>query len=207
MSRRQKKTKPELVKANQELMILDNQLPQQELARKNRLLLVLVLSLTVMVFVLSSFLLPAHEMVEDLKQKQVVEAATVSENLKNPVLADEITQLKGQLVGLVSGSIEGKLNSLEKSIKLGSVLGSLETVRSLKEDLKVLKTYSDPLEQKKQQTAMANEMLVKEVSQLKNMIYLTLGSCGLMFAALAGIWIKGRKQLISQSSPYLEKKN
>ena len=199
---RPQKIKPKLVHPNKEVMILHTQLQQQDLAKKNRVLLKLVFALMTVVFVLSSYLLPAHNMVEELKDKQLLEA----ENLKNPVLTAEIDSLKGQLVGLVSGSIESKLNSLEKSIKLGSVLGSLETVRSLKEDVKVLRTYSDPLDQKKPQAVAANEVLVKEVSQLKKLIYLTLGSCSLMFAALAGIWIKSRRKLISRLPDYLEKK-
>lgn len=188
-------------------MILHNQLLQPDLERKNRLLLKLVFALMLVVFMLGSFLLPAHDMAEELKEKQAIEVATTAENLKNPVLTAEIDSLKGQLVGLVSGSIESKLTKLEKSIKLRSVTGSLETVQSLKEDIKVLRTYSQPLVQKKQQEVVANKMLAKEVSHLKNLIYLTLGSCGLMFAALAGIWFKGRKQLISRLPEYLEKKS
>lgn len=199
------KTKPKLVHPNKEVMILHNQLQQQDLVKKNQVLLKLVFALMVVVFVLSSYLLPAHDMVEELKEKQLPGIET-AENFNNPVLTAEIDSLKGQLVGLVSGSIEGKLATLEKSIKLGSVLGSLETVRSLKEDVKVLRTYSDPLEQKKQQAVAANELLVKEVSQLKKLIYLTLGSCSLMFIALAGIWIKNRRQLIARIPGYLEKK-
>jgi hypothetical protein len=203
MSKRQK-TKPVLVNPKQEVMILQNQqLQQPNLEKTNRLLLLIVFALMTVVFVLSSFLLPSHQMVEELKEKQLLET---SYTLKNPVLSDEIESLKRQVVGLVSGSIEGKLNSLEKSIKLGSVLGSLETVRSLKEDVKMLHTYSDPLEQDKQQVAQANQILAKEVSQLKNLIYLTLGSCGLMFAALAGIWMKGHKHLLSQLPKYLEQR-
>lgn len=204
MSKRQK-TKPELVKPNTEMMILSNQLPQQDLVNKNRFLLVLVFALMSVIFVLSSFLLPAHEMATELKEKQVLE--TTTENFKNPVLTAEIDQLKGQLVGLVSGSIEHKLTMLEKSLKLGSVQGSLEAVHGLKEDLKVLQTYSAPLAQKKQQELAVNKVLAKEVSQLKNLMYWTLGSCGLMFAALAGIWMKGRKQLLAKQANYLENQN
>jgi hypothetical protein len=201
------RTKPKLVHPDKEIMVLHNQLQQQELVKKNRLLLMLVAGLIMVVFVLGSFLLPAHEMVADLKEKQRVEANATAENLKNPVLTAEIDSLKGQLVGVVSGSIESKLNSLEKSIPLASGMSALETVRSLKEDVKVLRTYSNPLEKKKQQDFAVNKVLVKEVSQLKNLMYLTLGSSGLMFAALAGIWLKGRKQLISRTPEYLEKQN
>lgn len=204
---RQQKIKTKLVNPDKEIVVLHNQLLQQDLEKKNRMLLRLVFALMLVVFVLGSFLLPARDMVTELKEKQAVEAVAATESLKNPVLTAEIDSLKGQLVGLVSGSIESKLNSLEKSIPLESGMSALDTIHSLKEDIKVLRTYSSPLEQKKQQEAAANKLLVKEVSHLKNLIYITLGSCGLMFAALAGIWVRGRKQLISRLPEYLEKKN
>ena len=204
---RQQKTKNKLVNSGKEVLVLHNQLLQQDLEQKNRMLLRVVLALMLVVFVLVSFLLPAHDMAENLKEKQAIEVATSAESLKNPVLTAEIDSLKGQLVGVVSGSIESKLNSLEKSIPLESGMSALETIRSLKKDVKVLQAYSNPLEKKTQQEVAANKMLAKEVSHLKSLIYLTLSSCGLMFAALAGIWLKGRKQLLSRQSEYLEKKS
>jgi hypothetical protein len=203
---RQQKTKPKVFNATKEVMTLHNQVQPHDLAAKNRVLLRLVFALMLVVFMLGSFLLPARDMVDELKEKQTVEVTASAESLKNPVLTAEIDSLKGQLVGLVSGSIESKLKTLEKSIKLGSVVGSLETLNSVKEDIKVLRTYSQPLEQKKQQDLTANKILAKEVSQLKRLMYLTLGSCGLMFAALAGIWLKERRQLIAKQPEYLEKK-
>ena len=203
---RQQKTKPNVFNSTKEVMTLHNQVQPHDLAAKNRVLLRLVFALMLVVFMLGSFLLPARDMVEELKEKQTIEVTANAESLKNPVLTAEIDSLKGQLVGLVSGSIESKLKTLEKSIKLGSVVGSLETLNSVKEDIKVLRTYSQPLEQKKQQDLTANKILAKEVSQLKRLMYLTLGSCGLMFAALAGIWLKERKQLIAKQPEYLEKK-
>ncbi len=203
---RQQKTKPNVFNSTKEVMTLHNQVQPHDLAAKNRVLLRLVFALMLVVFMLGSFLLPARDMVEELKEKQTIEVTANAESLKNPVLTAEIDSLKGQLVGLVSGSIESKLKTLEKSIKLGSVVGSLETLNSVKEDIKVLRTYSQPLEQKKQQDLTANKILAKEVSQLKRLMYLTLGSCGLMFAALAGIWLKERRQLIAKQPEYLEKK-
>jgi hypothetical protein len=203
---RQQKTKPKVFNATKEVMTLHNQVQPHDLAAKNRVLLRLVFALMLVVFMLGSFLLPARDMIDELKEKQTVEVTANAESLKNPVLTAEIDSLKGQLVGLVSGSIESKLKTLEKSIKLGSVVGSLETLNSVKEDIKVLRIYSQPLEQKKQQDLTANKILAKEVSQLKRLMYLTLGSCGLMFAALAGIWLKERRQLIAKQPEYLEKK-
>ncbi len=117
----------------------------------------------------------------------------------NPVISSEVNALKGQLVGLVSGSIESKLNALEESIRVGTVSSSIGTIEDLKNDLKVLRAYSEPA--KKGKTVISNEQLMQEMSQLKRLIYLTLASCGLMLAAVAGIWIKNRNRL-----PYKETK-
>jgi len=117
----------------------------------------------------------------------------------NPVFSAEVNALKGQLVGLVSGSIESKLNALEESIRVGSVSSSINTIEDLKNDVKVLRSYSEPA--KKGKAVVSNEQLMQEMSQLKRLIYLTIVSCGLMLAAVAGIWIKNRNRL-----PYKETK-
>lgn len=117
----------------------------------------------------------------------------------NPVMSAEVNALKGQLVGLVSGSIESKLNALEESIRVGSVASSIGTIEDLKNDLKVLRSYSESA--KKGKAVVSNEQLMQEMSQLKRLIYLTIASCGLMLAAVAGIWIKNRNRL-----PYKETK-
>jgi hypothetical protein len=196
---------PELVQPEQEIMVLHRQLQQQNLVKANRVLLIASLALMTIVLVLSSFLLSSRDLVMELKEKQLLEAGAT---LKNPVVSAEFDALKSQLIGLISGSIESKLKSLEKNIQRGKPLTALETVNSLKSDVKALRNYANPsaLAEKKAQTTTINTALLREVSQLKNLIYLTLSSCGLMFAALAGIWVKSRKQLISRLPDYLEKK-
>ena len=108
-------------------------------------------------------------------------------------MSAEVNTLKGQLVGLVSGSIESKLRTLEESIRSGTVTNSLGTIEDLKNDVKVLRSYSDPV--KKEQADVANEQLIQEMTHLKHLIYMSFASCGLMLAALAGIWIKNLKRL------------
>lgn len=196
---------PELVMPEQEVMVLHRELQQQKLMKANRFLQMLSLALILIVLVLSSFLLSSRDMVAELKEKQMQEASAV---LKNPVVSPEVDALKGQLIGLISGSIESKLRSLEKNIQRGKSITALETVNSLKSDVMALRNYAKPVVVDKQpESTVLNRMLAYEVSQLKTLIYLTLGSCGLMFAALAGIWMKGRKQLIAKEPDYLENKN
>lgn len=164
------------------------------LIKVNRLLLGIICFLMVVVLVGGFLLVPADNFLTRYKN------ATANETYAsemNPVFSAEVNALKGQLVGLVSGSIESKLNALEESIRVGSVASSIGTIEDLKNDLKVLRAYSEPA--KKGNGVISNEQLMQEMSQLKRLIYLTIASCGLMLAAVAGIWIKNRNLL-----PYKE---
>ena len=184
--------KSELVGAKERSIVVLTDTPQhQGLVKANRFLLLVASSLMIVVFVLGFFLLPSDDMLDNFNAKQ--EATPVAYALQNPVLSAEINTLKGQLVGLVSGSIESKLRTLEESIRIGSVNTSLGTIQDLKNDVKVLRSYSVP--EKKERQSLANEALLQEVSQLKSLIYLTLTSCGLMIAAIGGFWVRNHYRL------------
>jgi len=162
----------------------------QGLMKINRLLLTIVCSLMAVIVILGLSWLPTQIFVNDLKKMTTSDAYAVE---MNPVLSQEVNTLKGQLVGLVSGSIESKLRTLEESVRLGAVANSLGTIEDLKSDIQVLRSYSAPA--KKAEAVIGNEQLMREFTQLKTLIYLTLASCGLMLAAVAGIWIKNSKLL------------
>ncbi len=166
------------------------------LMKVNRLLLTIVCGLMVVVLIAGFLLVPSGSFLDRYKAATVTEAYAAE---KNPALSAEVNALKGQLVGLVSGSIESKLNALEESIRIGTVSNSIGTIEELKLDLKALRAYSVPVKQDK--VVVSTEQLMQEMSQLKRLIYLTIASCGLMLAAVAGIWIKNRYRL-----PYKETK-
>jgi hypothetical protein len=191
------KIKPELISAEEHKVVILQNFPNQlRLVKTNRFLLLLVLSLMAVVLIMGVFLFPTKNMLDELKTKQT--AVTTTYALQNPVLSAEINILKGQLVGLISGSIESKLRVLEENIRMGSITSSLGTIQDLKNDVKILRTYSEP--EKKQVKNRLNEALLKEVSHLKNLIYLTLTSCGLMIAAIGGIWIRNHYRLEQHDS-------
>jgi len=169
-----------------EIIVMHRMPSHQALMKSNRWLLRCVLLLMAVIFIGGFLLVPKGDY-EAIKQKNFAYA----EN-NNPRLMAEMDSLKGQMVGLVSGSIEGKLRSLEASIKAGSVNGSLGTIEDIKNDLKVLRGYNHG---GKAETAVKvdNERLIEEMSHLKRLIYFTLASCGLMFAAVAGVWIRHRQ--------------
>lgn len=198
MGKVRKETRKSSKKQN-DVIILNHQLQQQRLIKANRYLISAVFVLMSLVFSLGFFIMPdENDMIETLQNKQRLAALSA----KNPVISAEIDSLKGEMVALVSGSIESKLKSLEESIKLGSVLGSLHTLQAVRNDVSVLHKYSDPLEQKQQQVAQANVALLEEISQLRSLIYLTLGSSSLMLGAGLLIWFKKRKRLTYQKDEH-----
>jgi hypothetical protein len=162
----------------------------QQLMKVNRLLVGAVLCLMLVVFILGYVFIPDSDVVNSYKK---INAAQIAAQGTNPAVSSEVNNLKGQLIGLVSGSIESKLKTLETSIKSGTVDNSLGTIADLKNDIKVLRSYSEP--PNKPQAVVSNAQLAEEVTHLKHLIYMILASCGLMFAAAVGIWVKYRKRL------------
>lgn len=177
------------------LIVVERIPSHQSLVKVNRVLIYAVFFLTTMVFLMGFFLMPSQDTINHLKAVQMEQAFNKT---KNPAMSAEIDTLKAQLIGLISGSIESKLTTLEQSVKLGSVNYSLGTIADLKNDVKMLRSYSDAA--KPNPSEANNEQLLAEMSQLKNLIYLTLGSCGLMLAAIAGVWFRTRRRLVHQNN-------
>jgi hypothetical protein len=167
--------------------------PHQNLVKANRWLLATVFFLMSVIVVGGWLLFPR----EDLTAYQQTTNTQLYSDHINPVLSAEVNTLKGQFVGLVSGSIESKLRTLEDSVRLGSAPDSLMTIEELRNDIKSLRAYSAPSNNGK--VTLPNEQIMAEMSELKKLVYLSLASCGLMFAAFAGIWFKNKHRL-----PYKE---
>ena len=180
----------ELHETKSEIVVLQRIPSLQGLMKVNRWLMAMVFFLMALIVIAGFFIFPANDVSRYKKSE-----ATVAE--MNPVLSAEVNTLKGQFVGLVSGSIESKLRSLEESVRLGTVSSALGTIEELKSEVKVLRSYSEPAE--KEKVAIPNQQLMQEMSELKHLVYATLASCGLMLAAVAGIWFKNRYRL-----PYKE---
>lgn len=171
----------------------------QQLVKANRMLMGAVFFLMLVVFVLGAVFIPNSDTVTDYAK---ISATKMAVQGMNPVVSSEVNNLKGQLIGLVSGSIESKLRSLEVSIKTGTMTNSLSTIEDLKKDVKALRSYSTSASPNKEETSVSNQKIAEEVTHLKGLIYMSLASCGLMFVAAAGVWFKMRKYL-----PYKEIKS
>lgn len=173
------------------------------LVKANRFLAMLVFALMVAVFVMGAVLMPRQNAIDDIQAKR---AATAVYALQNPAISAEINALKGQLFGLVSGSIESKLRSLEENIKRGSISDSLNTIQDLKSDVRVLSAYSNAPPVKAENNTAVNQQLIKELTDLKDLVYLTFISCGLMIAGVACVWLRRHYRLTHQKNHtiYLE---
>ncbi|BCG64952.1 MAG: hypothetical protein methR_P2745 [Methyloprofundus sp.] len=189
-----------------------NSATQLSVLKMNRLVLTVIVSLMTAVIVMGMFLMPDSKITNKLAQVQPpVELYDVQ---MNPVLSAEVDALKSQLVGLVSGSIEGKLKVLEDSLRTGTIADTgLDTIYALREDLVVLKTYSETgagrmIAQKYLPAPVVKldaAALATEVSQLRSMINFLITSCGLMFAAIAGVWVRKQYALTSDMSTEQQK--
>ncbi len=180
----------ELHETKSEIVVLQRIPSHQALMKANRWLMAMVFFLMAVIIIGGFFFLPSNDL-SRFKKTEVTLAEI------NPVLSAEVNTLKGQFVGLVSGSIESKLRSLEESIRLGAAANSLATLQDLKNEVQVLKSYSDS--NKNEAEPIDSKQLIQEMSHLKHLVYLTFASCGLMFAAVCGIWLKNRYRL-----PYKE---
>ncbi len=176
----------ELRETETELIVLERIPSHQALMKVNRWLTAIIFILMAVIIVAGFYLIPDQD-VNRLKSSDI----RISE--ANPVLSAEVNTLKGQFVGLVSGSIESKLRTLEESIRVGSVSNSLGTLEDLKNEVQVLKSYSES--PKVISTTVPNEQIVQEMHSLKRLVYLTLASCGLMLAAVGGVWLNNRYRL------------
>ncbi|MDP3007489.1 MAG: hypothetical protein Q8N30_00270 [Methylococcales bacterium] len=163
--------------------------PHQNLVKANRWLLAAVFFLMAVIVVGGWLLIPREDLTA---YKQTTDTQLYMDHM-NPVLSAEVNALKGQFVGLVSGSIESKLRTLEESVRLGAAPDSLMTIEELRSDIKTLRAYSAT--QNNSKSTLPNEQLMEEMSALKKLVYLSLASCGLMLAAVAGVWINNRRRL------------
>lgn len=190
--------------------IILRKITKPEVIKLNRYLLMAVLALMAMIMVLGFLVIPNSNGL--LRAGAAEQNTTEIYNLPmNPAVSAEIKMLKAQLVGLISGSIESKIRILENSIRTGIIASTdMGTIQDLKNDVKVLKTYSETgagrliaqpeLEKKSRAANLANEQLLKEISQLKGLVYISIVSCGLMLAAIGGVWLNGRYRFLGHDN-------
>ncbi len=181
-------------KKEMQVVVLPDIPSYQQLMVVNRWLLRTVIFLMFVIVLAGVFWLPSSDFLGDYK---TITADDINIAQTNNNGSTDVDVLKGQVVGLISGSIENKLNSLEQSLRTGTLTNSLGELEAIKTDVKMLRTYSVPTQANK---TNSNEQIMREMSQLKRLIYLTIASCALLFAAVTGIWLRHLKKLPSKQS-------
>jgi len=187
-------------------MTVLNSATQLGVLKMNRLVLAIIIGLMATVVYLGALLIPTKEIISSPVQAH--KSVQLYDIQMNPVISAEVDALKSQLVGLVSGSIESKLKILEEGLRTGTITETgMDTIRALQEDLLVLKTYSETgagrlIAQKylQQPNNLEAKSLAEEVSQLRGLVHFLIVSCGLMLAAIAGVWVRKRYVLTSDVS-------
>jgi len=105
------------------------------------------------------------------------------------------------MVSMMSGSIKAKLTQLQESINAGKVTKKeLVILSDLTKELDALRAVSRPRigVGSVDQSVLVSKgpqdpaILLKELSNLKLLVYLSIVSCGLMFVASAGVWLQTR---------------
>jgi len=147
--------------------------------------------------------------------------------VKDPVLYRQVDLLRRQSNVLLTGSIETKLRLIESSLRRGKVRAAdLEMLQSLKEELKLLNNSSHldssgalagqpPSVVRRTGRGSAhrinNEQMLTEMAYMKNLLYVSIASCGLLFVSVGGLWLHSSARLrqldakISGSRILLEK--
>lgn len=177
------------------------------LMQTNRLLFFMMLVMMVVVLILGYWVVPSQQLMRDVEARQRLTDSRQA--LHNPALSAEVDQLKAQLVGIISGSIESKLRTLEASLAKQQIpADTLHVLQDLKNDIQLLRNYSQPTRDRdseaRQETALApplEQQLLGEMVQLKGLLYISMVSCGLMFAAVAGVWLHGRARRALSAKP------
>lgn len=126
-------------------------------------------------------------------------------------LSRDVELLKGQMNVLITAKLETKVQQLERSLKAGVISQEdLETIQVLREDLKVLRAYSQQNaatalalfsspsgfgETITGSTAVYFDPLMHEFFGLKNYFYIGIASWGLALMVFGGIWLRGYYRL------------
>ncbi len=153
------------------------------------------------VTILFGYAVMSQNSFKSMDSYEVINHDPVREIIANPILSADVEMLKGQMVSIISGSVKTKLAQLQESISAGQVSNKeLLLLNELTKDINAMRAVSTPnvgvgsvdqsvLVSKGSQNPA---ILLKELSNLKLLVYLTIVSCGLMFVASAGVWLQTR---------------
>ncbi len=128
-----------------------------------------------------------------------------------PEVYKKVELLKGKMDALVTGSMETKVNRLEKNLTSGIIRpADLETIQGLKTDLQILRTYSEQnsiaslgmgthqesiMSLNATSPILYSDELLHEISNLRSLFYLSIASCGFLIVVVSGAWLYSSTRL------------
>jgi hypothetical protein len=144
-------------------------------------------------------------------QRYAVEQSLEGPAAKDKALYRDVDLLKRHSHALITGSIENKIRRIEADLRRGTVQAAdLETLESVKEDLKLLKNYAAvgtsqqvaarslpaaPQGPKNPAHLANQEQVLAEIATMKSLLYISLASCGLLFIGVGGLWLSSSASL------------
>lgn len=166
-------------------------------------LLVLGCAIALILLVL---IMPAKRILDRYEERLSAPPAPAS---KLAEYSAETEKLQKKVLDLVTASIENRLQAIEADVLANQVTpAKLHTLEDLKQELRILAAYSR--ENAGDSDAMAfrggvplagtfavsedqRREMREEISQLKNLFYISLMSCGAMMLLAGGYWLQARR--------------
>lgn len=114
-----------------------------------------------------------------------------------PFIDSQVAQLKSQLIALISGSINNKLQILEAGIQDGNAgRGELLVIQALRNDFDLLQSYApeassvhDARGDRKSQQYL-DSLILREISYLKSVFFFGIAFCGITVFFTGALWLR-----------------
>jgi hypothetical protein len=172
-------------------------LVNQAFIRQQKIRNWIVLGLLLLMLFLILFMLPAKNLLDSSRHTI---AATPKGEGRVQGYDQEVEALQHKITGLITASIESKLQAIENRIQTGKIsLEDVRTIDDLKNDLGILKAYSarpalHPVDKRAlipetHQPAYREDDLLEEIAQLKSLFYVSVASFGVAAAVVGGYWL------------------
>ncbi|MCS5564910.1 MAG: hypothetical protein NZ729_01350 [Methylococcales bacterium] len=145
------------------------------------------------------------------EQGNLARLPSAGQGVYSSSLSRDVELLKGQMNVLITAKLETKIQQLETSLKSGVISPEdLETIQALREDLKILRAYSQQNaatalalfsnssglgETVTGSTAVYFDPLMHEFLGLKNYFYIGMASWGVALMIFGGVWLRGHYRL------------
>ncbi len=175
-------------------------LTSHALVRQQKIRTRIMLSLLLLSLFLMVLLLPAKNLL-DIYEIKLAMGPNDDDRMQG--YNQEVEALQHKISGLITASIESKLQVIENRIQSGKIsLDDIKTIEELKNDLSVLEAYTvrPALIKRTEKPASAarprkavhpQDGLLEEVAQLKSLFYFAVACFGVIVTVIGGYWLQG----------------